>query len=64
MSDDTISAPRQSSTAAGVVAFGPDPELLLPLVRSALEEAERVYVFVNALIDEALCEELLELCSR
>jgi rhamnosyltransferase len=64
MSDDTIPAPRQSSTAAGVVAFGPDPEILLPLVRSALEEVGRVYVFVNALIDEALFEDLLELGSR
>ena len=42
MSDDPLPAPRLNTTAAGVVAFGPDPELLLSLVQTALEEVAQV----------------------
>ncbi|WP_048707998.1 glycosyltransferase family 2 protein [Microvirga massiliensis] len=64
MSEASLPASRLNITAAGVVAFGPDRELLLSLVRTALEEVAHVYVFVNALIDEALLERLLGLDAR
>ena len=50
--------------AVGVVAFDPDPELILPLVRSTLEEAACVFVFVNAIIEPEILAALEALGSR
>jgi len=44
--------------AAGVVAFGPDRRLIIPLVRSVLSDVACVFVFVNAIIDGDLRKEL------
>lgn len=41
-----------TKTAAGVVAFRPNPDLLLPLIRRLETEADVLFVFVNGAIDE------------
>lgn len=43
-------------TAAGVVAFRPDPDLFLPLVRRLVDESDAVFVFVNGAIDGVILE--------
>lgn len=57
-------SPVAPSTAAGVVVFGPDPEILMPLVTSVLEDVDFVFVFVNAVIDAPLLQRLQELGPR
>lgn len=52
------------ATAAGVVAFGPDPDLLIPLVTAVLQDVDCVFVFVNAVIDESLLNQLAEIGPR
>jgi rhamnosyltransferase len=42
-----------SSTAAGVVAFRPNLDVFLPLVRRLQDEVERLFVFANGDIDAA-----------
>jgi len=42
-----------SRIAAGVVAFRPNPDLFLPLVRRLEGEADALFVFVNGDIDDA-----------
>lgn len=52
------------AAAVGVVAFEPERELIVPLVNSALDEAECAFVFVNAVIDEAVLNDLRDLGPR
>lgn len=50
--------------AVGVVAFAPDRDLIVPLVRTASEEAGCTFVFVNASADETVLSALGELGTR
>jgi rhamnosyltransferase len=56
--------PERSSTAAGVVAFKPDINVIVPLVRSIIKDVSYVLVFVNAVIDDAIVLELNRLGFR
>jgi rhamnosyltransferase len=47
--------------AVGVVAFDPKRELIIPLLSASLAEAECAFVFVNAIIDDAVLQALYEL---
>jgi rhamnosyltransferase len=47
-----------SGVAAGVVAFRPDPDVFLPLVRRLKSEADALFVFVNGAIDTATLDAL------
>lgn len=53
-----------STTAAGVVAFNPDAQTILPLVESILRDAQYVFVFVNAIIDPEIANRLEQLGTR
>ena len=50
--------PAQDGLAAGIVAFGPDPGTILPLVATVAPQVGTIFVFINALIDEPLKAEL------
>ena len=47
--------------AVGVVAFDPKRELIVPLLRSALADADCAFVFINAIIDETVLHALHDL---
>ena len=49
-----MNPPARSSLAAGIVAFGPDPETFPALLAALVPSVGRVYVFVNGLIDPGL----------
>jgi rhamnosyltransferase len=53
--------PSTSRIAAGIVAFGPDPERLRALIAAIEGDVERIFIFVNALIEDAV---LLDLEGR
>ena len=48
------------SAFAGVVAFRPDPSLIIPLTQSLLGQTARVFVFVNGVVDSAVRCDLRE----
>jgi|HigsolmetaGSP17D_1036251.scaffolds.fasta_scaffold03081_2 Predicted glycosyltransferases len=56
--------PVRNATAAGVVAFAPEADLILPLVTSVLRDVEHVLVFVNAVIDDDLARQLTDVDPR
>jgi rhamnosyltransferase len=47
-----IAAMNKIKTAAGLVAFRPDPTLFLPLARRLEDEVDQLFVFVNGVIDD------------
>ncbi|MGE0742030.1 MAG: glycosyltransferase family 2 protein [Hyphomonadaceae bacterium] len=49
-----------ADVAAGIVAFRPDPTLLLPLVRALMAEVSPAIVFVNGALDAAIENDLRE----
>lgn len=54
----------RNATAAGVVAFAPEADLIIPLVTSVLRDVEHVLVFVNAVIDDDLARRLTDIDPR
>ncbi|WP_052955067.1 glycosyltransferase family 2 protein [Microvirga vignae] len=59
-----MSSRIRTTTAAGVVAFNPDANTILPLVRSVIRDVDYVFVFVNAIIDHAITVQLEQLAPR
>lgn len=51
-------------TAAGIVAFNPDIDIIVPLARTIIKDVEHVVVFVNAVIEDRVVAELQALGSR
>lgn len=50
--------PQTNRMAAGIVAFGPEPERLHALIEAIERDVERIFIYVNALIDDGLLESL------
>lgn len=53
-----VQPPNSGSTAAGVVAFNPDINIIVPLVASVVSDVRYVVVFVNALIGDDVVDQL------
>lgn len=55
---------QSEPTAAGIVAFNPDIDIIVPLAKSIINDVEHVVVFVNAVIDEQTVAELRKLGDK
>lgn len=51
-------------TAAGIVAFNPDIDIIVPLARTILSDVEHIVIFVNAVIDDQVLTQLQQLGDK